>query len=128
MEIKRCFYDNPNNFRREFYENGFIYKWISLDGIEVFMTACPKEECIQWKSGQIVGDKDAMINNCIKVVVIKDMAEGNETVGEMWQETKIFNSTEQIQNILDWAFKNCNLKTGSKRKITITVPDESVLG
>ena len=50
-----------------------------------------------------------------KVVVIKDMSAGNETVGEMWQETKIFNGSDTLNDVIRWG--------GTKKKITITLPD-----
>lgn len=28
---------------------------------------------------------------------------GNETVGEMWQETKIFEDGESLKHVFDWA-------------------------
>jgi hypothetical protein len=34
------------------------------------------------------------------VVIIKDMSEGNETVGEMWKETKIFEDTDTLADVL----------------------------
>jgi len=50
----------------------------------------------------------------MQIVAIKEMSAGNDTVGEMWQETKIFSSEEPIINIFKWAKLN--------KKITITIP------
>jgi len=51
----------------------------------------------------------------MKVVAIKEMSAGNDSVGEMWQETKIFNGSDTIINIFKWA--------GLNKKITITIPE-----
>jgi hypothetical protein len=59
----------------------------------------------------------------MQVVAIKDMSSGNDSVGEMWQETKIFDSKEPIEKILEWAmYRN---DTCTRKRITITVPDNS---
>jgi hypothetical protein len=55
-----------------------------------------------------------------KVVVIRDMSNGNESVGEMWQETKIFNSDQPISDILEWVMSESD--TYTRKRITITVP------
>jgi hypothetical protein len=57
-----------------------------------------------------------------RVVVIKEMSAGNDTVGDMWKETKIFNSDEPIENILTWAMDKSD--EYSRKQITITVPKE----
>jgi hypothetical protein len=57
------------------------------------------------------------------IVVIKDMASGNESVGEMWQETKIFNKGEPLINILKWAFPQMEYEGKSRKRVTITIPD-----
>lgn len=54
------------------------------------------------------------------VVAIRDMSVSDGTIGEAWQETKIFGSHEPIENILKWAMKDS--ETFSKKRITITVP------
>lgn len=58
------------------------------------------------------------------VVVIRDMSTGNESVGEMWQETKIFNKGEPILNILKWAFPEYETDGKSRKRVTITIPEE----
>jgi hypothetical protein len=55
-----------------------------------------------------------------KVVVIRDMSAGNDSVGEMWQETKIFNSDQPISDILEWVMDESD--TYTRKRITITVP------
>jgi len=57
-----------------------------------------------------------------RVVVIRDMSAGNESVGDMWQETKIFNSNQPISDILEWAMDETD--GYSRKRITITVPKE----
>ena len=67
----------------------------------------------------------------MEVIAIRDCSAGNDTVGEMWKETKIFDSSEPIQKILEWAFSDQyeystrKLKDGfpSRKNLTITVPD-----
>ncbi|MCK5609771.1 hypothetical protein KAR91_48315 [Candidatus Pacearchaeota archaeon] len=51
----------------------------------------------------------------MKVVVIRDMSAGNESVGEMWKETKIFEHNATLFDVLKWG--------GRKKNITITIPD-----
>ena len=58
-------------------------------------------------------------------VIIKDMSGGNETVGEMWQETKVFNGNSTLDDVMDWA--NQSIKKDeqfeySRKRITITRP------
>lgn len=62
----------------------------------------------------------------MRVVAIKDMSAGNESVGEMWKETKIFNSDEPIDNILKWAMAEYDYEKGfnTRKQIIITVPKE----
>ena len=59
-----------------------------------------------------------------KIVAIKDMSAGNESVGEMWKETKIFDSEEPIENIIKWAQNEYDYKKGwnTSKNIIITVP------
>jgi hypothetical protein len=61
----------------------------------------------------------------MKVVVIKDMSAGNESVGEMWQETKVFCPSDKLSDVLKWAHGEDvegGLDKGPTRKrITITI-------
>jgi hypothetical protein len=41
--------------------------------------------------------------NKVKIVAILDMSSGNESVGEMWSETKVVDSDTPIKDILRWA-------------------------
>lgn len=53
-----------------------------------------------------------------RVVATKEKSNGNESVGDMWTETKTFSKDTAISEIIDWA-KNC----GGKLIITIDEPD-----
>lgn len=57
-------------------------------------------------------------------VVIRDMSAGNESVGEMWQETHIFSSESTLKEVMEWAMSGDNSKH-SRKRITITLPDNS---
>lgn len=65
----------------------------------------------------------------MKIVVIKDMSAGNDSVGEMWQETKIFEPTQPISDILKWVhhadrYPGIDWERPTTKRITITVADE----
>ena len=62
-----------------------------------------------------MGSKTKVRIEQMKIVAIKDMSAGNEQVGEMWQETKIFDGEDNLIKVLQWG--------GDKKKITITLPD-----
>lgn len=36
-------------------------------------------------------------------VIIRNMSDGNESVGEMWNETKIFKGAATLSEVMDWA-------------------------
>ena len=60
-------------------------------------------------------------------VVIRDMADGNESVGEMWQETKIFPADATLDEVMAWALSedgdySKSKRSPSKKRITITRP------
>jgi len=38
-----------------------------------------------------------------KVIAILSKSVGNSEVGDMWQETKIFNNTDSINDVILWA-------------------------
>ena len=59
-----------------------------------------------------------MIKNNVVVVVI-EKSRGNESVGDMWLETKIFDKNEPVKSIMDWAKKR-----GVTGKIILTIPEE----
>jgi hypothetical protein len=65
----------------------------------------------------------------MKIVVIKDMSAGNESVGEMWQETKIFEPEQPISDVLKWVhdahkFPGIDWERATTKRITITVAHE----
>ena len=39
----------------------------------------------------------------IEIVAILDRSAGNDTVGEMWQVTKVFPITSSLQDVMKWA-------------------------
>lgn len=43
------------------------------------------------------------------IIAIKENSAGNDSVGDMWVETKSFNKETPISHILEWA-KNCSGK------------------
>jgi len=60
----------------------------------------------------------------VEYVIIKDMSAGNESVGEMWQETKVFDGSASLDEVMDWAnkgFKDEQFEY-SRKRITITKP------
>ena len=62
----------------------------------------------------------------MEVIAIRDCSAGNDSVGEMWKETKIFDSSEPIQKILEWAFEDYGIEKGfpSKKNLVLTVPNK----
>lgn len=52
-----------------------------------------------------------------KVVAIKEKSNGNESVGDMWVETKSFHKDSKIEDVIEWA-KDCS----GKLVITIDEP------
>ncbi len=53
----------------------------------------------------------------MNIVAIKDCSAGNDTVGEMWQETKIFDGETPAWKIIAWAKDRC-------KRLTLTLPDD----
>ena len=51
----------------------------------------------------------------MKIIAIKDMSAGNDTVGEMWQETKIFTTENKLIDVMRWV--------GHRKKVVLTIPD-----
>ena len=54
----------------------------------------------------------------MKYVVIRDMSAGNDSVGEMWQETKIFDESTSLKDVMEWAVGNT--EAPSRKRVTIT--------
>ena len=59
-------------------------------------------------------------------VVIRDMSEGNESIGEMWQETKVFEDAATLEEVMNWAIGPEDEMGGggaySHKRVTITRP------
>lgn len=51
----------------------------------------------------------------MKIIATIKKSVGNETVGEMWSETKIFDETQAILEVFEWA-KNISAPTIDKRE------------
>ena len=56
----------------------------------------------------------------MKVVAIKERSIGNEQVGEMWNDTAIFNVNAPIGEVLTWAKQSKN----PGGRLMLTIPDE----
>lgn len=53
-----------------------------------------------------------------RIIAILNKSDGNAEVGDMWQETKIFKSTDNLDDVIKWAIHPmlvCNIKTLSHR-------------
>jgi hypothetical protein len=57
-------------------------------------------------------------DNYTHIVAIKEMSSGNESVGNMWMETKVFSKDTPIDAIVQWA-----RDVGGKLIITISEPE-----
>ncbi|MCE5227870.1 MAG: hypothetical protein LLG05_18680 [Porphyromonadaceae bacterium] len=53
------------------------------------------------------------------VVAIVEKADGNESVGTMWLETKIFDREDSLSKVITWA-----KEAGVTGRLIITVPDK----
>lgn len=53
-----------------------------------------------------------------RVIATKERSAGNDTVGDMWTETKSFNRDTPINKILEWA-KDCS------GKLIITIDEDT---
>lgn len=60
----------------------------------------------------------------MKVVAIKDMVAGNETVGEMWKETKIFELDDSIRKVIDWVKTGGGYEGPLRKNVVITIAEE----
>ncbi|MCK9324173.1 MAG: hypothetical protein M0P69_01615 [Bacteroidales bacterium] len=56
----------------------------------------------------------------MKIVAIKYCSAGNESVGDMWRETKIFEPTTPVEDIVRWS-QGSNEIHPSKQHLEITV-------
>ena len=58
----------------------------------------------------------------MKIVAIKEKADGNESVGTMWLETKIFEEDVSVGEIIRWS-QNGTMWPKSQGRLIISVPD-----
>mgnify|MGYP001812483526 CR=1 FL=1 len=59
----------------------------------------------------------------MKYVIIIDMSAGNESIGEMWQETHIFDGETSLNDVMDKVLPDDIVqKEYSRKRITITKP------
>jgi len=54
-----------------------------------------------------------------RIIAIKEKSGGNDSVGDMWIDTKSFDKETPISDIIEWA-KNCS------GKLIITIDQETV--
>ena len=54
----------------------------------------------------------------MKIVAIKDMSAGNDTIGEVWKETKIFEENRTVLDVMLWV--------GAHKSVILTIPDNSL--
>jgi len=55
-------------------------------------------------------------NEYTDIVAISERSSGNDTVGNMWVETKVFNKNAPIDEVIQWA-------KGTSGKLIITISD-----
>ena len=51
----------------------------------------------------------------MKIVAIKEMSAGNESVGEMWKEAKVFEETATLKEVMEFA------EHRKKKNITLVI-------
>lgn len=66
-------------------------------------------------------------------VVIRDMSAGNAETGDAWQETKVFDGSATLDEVMVWAIGEYSTATHrnhiapySRKRITITKPHSDV--
>lgn len=64
-----------------------------------------------------------------KVVAIKDMSAGNETIGETWQETAVFDFDDHLIDVFRWAHgdrvrDDDDVTRPIKKRVTITIAED----
>jgi len=57
-------------------------------------------------------------------VILRDESDGNESVGEMWQEAKIFDGSATLDEVMAWAMGSPQNRDEhhSMKRITIVKP------
>jgi hypothetical protein len=79
--------------------------------------------------GRVVSFNGVTIMENWRVIAVLDKSAGNETVGEMWQETKSFDCNTPVIEIMRWAVENqhsVNNPEDFKKNLKLTVdqPDK----
>jgi hypothetical protein len=54
----------------------------------------------------------------MKIIAIKEMSAGNESVGDMWTETKIFNETDTLADVMEF------INNSTRENITLSIAVE----
>ena len=66
-----------------------------------------------------------MINYELKmgdgIIAVGECSRGNDTVGDMWYETKIFRPSDDIEDVFKWA-----RKVGVSGKLILTIEKEEL--
>ena len=62
----------------------------------------------------------------IKIIAQFKRSAGNETVGDMWTETKSFNANEKISNIYKWVQEIKHVQIGQETDIKLTIDQSSI--
>ena len=62
----------------------------------------------------------------IKVIASFRNSAGNDSVGEMWTETKSFDASAKIAEIYKWVQDRKKIQTGSKVDVTLNVDQSSM--
>jgi hypothetical protein len=65
-----------------------------------------------------------------KYVLIRKHSAGNESVGEMWDETIIFDGSATLDQVMAWGMSGDHVRdsTHSRQNITITKPHKHIEG
>lgn len=59
----------------------------------------------------------------MRVIAILDRSAGNDSVGEMWQETRSFEATDMLHTVLVWATQQakCRAPQDFRGNLRITI-------
>jgi hypothetical protein len=59
-------------------------------------------------------------DNYKRVVATKERSAGNDSVGDMWIETKVFNKDDNLEDVISWA-SDCS------GRLILTIDESSAL-
>ena len=93
----------------------YCYAVAKLGDKFIHHKGCPVMNETQLKESNYFDDPPEM------VVAIIEKSAGNERVGNMWLETKIFGLNTKIEDIIKWAYGN--LRTSGQGRLIITIAD-----